>query len=123
METITNNSRPSTLFGTQANSIARGGKQTQAALGSEPTGAPSFGKLVAQASVTVQKGNTLSGMTRQWLGKNFENTNPQRFNQLVQLLSKSNGLTNPNRINVGQVLDFSSLSCLADSNSVSANAP
>ena len=123
MKTITDNSRPSMLFGTQADSIARGGKQTQAALGSEPAGATSFGKLVAQASVTVQKGNTLSGMTRQWLGKNFENTNPQRFNQLVQLLGKSNGLTDPNRIYVGQVLDFSSLNSLADSNTVSTNAP
>ena len=123
MKTITENSRPSMLFGAQADSIARGGKQTQAALGSEPAGAPSFGKLVAQASVTVQKGNTLSGMTRQWLGKNFENTNPQRFNQLVQLLGKSNGLTDPNRIYVGQVLDFSSLNSLADSNTVSTNAP
>lgn len=124
MKTITDNSRPSMLFGTQADSIPRGGKQTQAALGSESAGAPCFGKLVAQASVTVQKGNTLSGMTRQWLGKNFENTNPQRFNQLVQLLGKSNGLTDPNRIYVGQVLDFSSLSSfLADSNTVSATPP
>lgn len=123
MKTITDNSRPSALFGTQANSIARGGKQTQAALSSEPAGAPSFGKLVAQASVTVQKGNTLSGMARQWLGKNFENTNTQRFNQLVQLLAKSNGLTDPNRIYVGQILDFSSLNSLADSNTVSASAP
>lgn len=124
MKTITDHSRPSMLFGTQVDSIARVGKQTQAALNSEPAGAPSFGKLVAQASVTVQKGNTLSGMTRQWLGKNFENTNPQQFNQLVQLLGKSNGLTDLNRIYVGQVLDFSSLnSFLADSNTVSAKAP
>ena len=123
MKTITDNSRPSTLFSTQANSFARGGKQTQSAQNSEPSGVPSFGKLVTQASVTVQKGNTLSGMTRQWLGKNFENTNSQRFNQLVQLLGKSNGLTDPNRIYVGQVLDFSSLNSLSESNTAFAPPP
>ena len=72
-------------------------------------GEQSFSILLSQASVTVQKGNTLSGLTHQWLGKEADGMSSQQLNKLVHIVGKSNGLTDLNRIFVGQVLDFSAL--------------
>lgn len=58
---------------------------------------------------TVQRGNTLTSLTRQFLGASAEQLTPQQLNKLVLTVSNANGLSDPNRIYVGQVIDFSAV--------------
>ena len=59
--------------------------------------------------VIVQKGDTLSGMIRRFLAETQPQISSSELNRLLGTVSKSNGITDPNRIFVGQRIDFSSI--------------
>ena len=109
MKTVSDISNPASQVAAQKGLSSALSKQIA---GTKPLviqGEQSFSKLFSQASVTVQKGNTLSGLTHQWLGKEADGMSPQQINKLVNIVGRSNGLTDLNRIYVGQVLNFSAI--------------
>ena len=59
--------------------------------------------------VSVQKGDTLSGMIRRFVAETKPQVSSSELNRLLGTVSKSNGISDPNRIFVGQKIDFSSI--------------
>lgn len=67
------------------------------------------GSAIGVNQRVVQSGQTLTRLTRQFLGESAVKLTPQELNRLVMTVSRANGLSDPNRIYVGQVLDFSAI--------------
>lgn len=62
-----------------------------------------------ETKVSVQKGDTLSGLIRQFVSETKPQISSSELNRLVIAVSKSNGIAEPNRIFIGQKIDFSSI--------------
>lgn len=80
--------------------------------------------------VRVQKGDTLLGLTRQYLQSKGQTTSAPDVYRTAMSIAKHNGLANPDLILAGQVLDFSSVGATAvperrsaPSAALSANTP
>ena len=63
----------------------------------------------SETQVRVQKGDTLSGLIRQFVSETKPQLSSSELNRLVIAVSKSNGISDPNRIFIGQKIDFSSI--------------
>lgn len=65
------------------------------------------------ASVTVQRGDTLMGLTRNYLGNAVGQFNNGQILEMAKTIARENGIANPNRILPGQVLNMSPMSTMA----------
>lgn len=62
-----------------------------------------------QGKQVVQPGQTLTSLTRQYLGADAQGMSAGQIHQLALGVGQANALRDPDKIRVGQVLDFSSL--------------
>jgi len=67
------------------------------------------GQVSVALSKVVQKGDTLTSLTRQFLSQTANELTPLSLSRCVEMVGKANGLSDLNRIYVGQVLDFSAI--------------
>lgn len=58
-------------------------------------------------NVQVQRGDTLTGLTRKYLHVQGQAANASEVHRMAMTVAKNNSLTNPNLIRVGQTLNFS----------------
>ena len=82
----------------------------------EAVPATSFRQAVEQANndvVRVQRGDTLVGLTRQYLGDAATQLNRSQIYDLARNLAKENGINNPDRIMPGQQINMAPMSTLA----------
>lgn len=79
----------------------------------------SFRQLVEEANrdasstVKVQRGDTLVGLTRNFLGESATQLNKGQIYDLAKSLAKENGIANPDRIMTGQQINMTPMSTLA----------
>ena len=64
-------------------------------------------------SVTVQRGDTLMGLTRNYLGNTVGQFNNGQILDMAKTIARENGIANPNRIMPGQVLNLSPMTTMA----------
>lgn len=58
-------------------------------------------------SVQVQRGDTLTGLSRKYLHEQGQTPNASEVHRMAMSVAKNNSLANPNLIRVGQTLNFS----------------
>ena len=79
----------------------------------------SFRQLVEEANreatstIHVQRGDTLIGLTRNFLGDSAAHLNKGQIYDLAKTLAKENGIANPDRIMPGQQINMTPMSTLA----------
>ncbi|MBM3338178.1 MAG: LysM peptidoglycan-binding domain-containing protein [Betaproteobacteria bacterium] len=77
-----------------------------------------FRQVLAQAKegigpiVTVQRGDTLMGLTRNYLGNAAGQFNNGQILEIAKTIARENGIANPNRILPGQALNMSPMSTM-----------
>lgn len=65
------------------------------------------------ASVTVQRGDTLMNLTRNYLGNAVGQFNSGQIYEMAKTIARENGIANPNRILPGQVLNMAPMTTMA----------
>ena len=64
-------------------------------------------------TVTVQRGDTLMGLTRNYLGNAVGQFNNGQILEMAKTIARDNGIANPNRILPGQVLNMAPMTTMA----------
>jgi len=67
----------------------------------------------ATSTIHVQRGDTLIGLTRNFLGDSAAHLNKGQIYDLAKSLAKENGIANPDRIMPGQQINMTPMSTLA----------
>jgi hypothetical protein len=67
----------------------------------------------ATSTIHVQRGDTLVGLTRNFLGDSAAHLNKGQIYDLAKSLAKENGIANPDRIMPGQQINMTPMSTLA----------
>ena len=65
------------------------------------------------ATVTVQRGDTLMNLTRNYLGNAVGQFNNGQIFEMAKTIARENGIANPNRIVPGQVLNMTPMTTMA----------
>ena len=71
------------------------------------------GKAGNGATVTVQRGDTLMNLTRNYLGNAVGQFNNGQIYEMARTIARENGIANPNRIVPGQVLNMAPMTTMA----------
>ncbi len=66
-----------------------------------------------EATVTVQRGDTLMGLTRNYLGNAVGQFNNGQILEMAKTIARDNGIANPNRILPGQVVNMAPMTTMA----------
>lgn len=80
-------------------------------------GAPSFKGMLSDATAadkaTVRQGDTLIGLTRNFLGQTASQFSPSQLYNMARDVARDSGIRNPDRIMPGQTVNLGSLSTMA----------
>ena len=104
----------------QAHQAPPGGSTTEPSRSADrKTPSVDFRQVLAEASagnaptVTVQRGDTLMNLTRNYLGNAVGQFNNGQIYEMARTIARENGIANPNRIVPGQVLNMTPMSTAA----------
>lgn len=100
----------------QEQAVSDANEKTEKARIRDVVPSTSFRQAVEEANndvVRVQRGDTLIGMTRNYLGDSATQLNQRQIYELAKNIARENGIRNPDRIMPGQQINMAPMSTLA----------